>query len=216
MANKRKIYFRADASVEIGYGHFIRTLALADMLKDDFDCTFFTQAPTDYQRAEVGKVCKLEALPSDNSRFDLFLQKLNGTEIVVLDNYFFTTDYQRKIKAKGCKLVCIDDMHDKHYVADAIINHSLGVNISDYSVEPYTKLYLGLDYLLLRKPFLNVLQNNKIHKIKSFENLSVLLSFGGSDKKDLTSRYLLMLRDIDVVAKVYIVIQCIIWQTFRR
>ena len=37
----QKIYFRADASATIGYGHFIRTLALADMLKDDFDCTFF-------------------------------------------------------------------------------------------------------------------------------------------------------------------------------
>ena len=32
----QKIYFRADASATIGYGHFIRTLALADMLKDDF------------------------------------------------------------------------------------------------------------------------------------------------------------------------------------
>ena len=34
----QKIYFRADAGAEIGYGHFIRTLALADMLKDDFSC----------------------------------------------------------------------------------------------------------------------------------------------------------------------------------
>ena len=33
----RKIYFRADAGVDIGYGHFTRTLALADMLKDDFE-----------------------------------------------------------------------------------------------------------------------------------------------------------------------------------
>lgn len=45
----QKIYFRADASATIGYGHFIRTLALADMLKDDFDCTFFTCHPTSYQ-----------------------------------------------------------------------------------------------------------------------------------------------------------------------
>ena len=37
---KQRIYFRADAGREIGYGHFIRTLALADMLKDDFDCVF--------------------------------------------------------------------------------------------------------------------------------------------------------------------------------
>lgn len=31
----KKVYFRADASNVIGYGHFVRTLALADMLKDN-------------------------------------------------------------------------------------------------------------------------------------------------------------------------------------
>ena len=49
----QKIYLRADASAAIGYGHFIRTLALADMLKDDFDCTFFTCHPTSYQVSEM-------------------------------------------------------------------------------------------------------------------------------------------------------------------
>ena len=32
MVSYKKIYFRADASAQIGYGHFIRTLAIADML----------------------------------------------------------------------------------------------------------------------------------------------------------------------------------------
>ena len=50
----RKIYFRADAGVDIGYGHFTRTLALADMLKDDFECTFYTVCPTPYQIDEKG------------------------------------------------------------------------------------------------------------------------------------------------------------------
>ena len=52
----QKIYFRADAGAEIGYGHFIRTLALADMLKDDFSCVFVTQAPTIYQKSEARSV----------------------------------------------------------------------------------------------------------------------------------------------------------------
>ena len=59
---KRKIYFRADASATIGYGHFIRTLALVDMLKDDFDCIFFTTSPSAYQIEEMGKVCRYIAL----------------------------------------------------------------------------------------------------------------------------------------------------------
>ena len=203
---KRRIYFRADAGKAIGYGHFIRTLALADMLKDDFDCVFVTQAPTDYQKTEVAKVCPLVELPATDEKFTLFLNMLQGDEIVVLDNYFYDTEYQWAVKEKGCKLVCIDDMHNKHYVADAIINHSLGINISDYSIEPYTKLYLGLDYALLRKPFLNVLCKGKIHDIKENGSLTILLSFGGADKQDLTSCYLVMLKELNCVEKIYVVI----------
>ena len=55
MVSYKKIYFRADASAQIGYGHFIRTLAIADMLKSEFDCTFFTVSPTEYQVGEMTK-----------------------------------------------------------------------------------------------------------------------------------------------------------------
>ena len=72
----QKIYFRADAGAEIGYGHFIRTLALADMLKDDFSCVFVTQAPTIYQKSEVAKVCELVEVPATEEKFRLFLIRI--------------------------------------------------------------------------------------------------------------------------------------------
>lgn len=178
MNNKRKVFFRADASAEIGYGHFIRTLALADMLKDDFDCVFYTQTPTEYQIKELSMVCPFRVLPADDTRFNLFLDQLEGDEIVVLDNYFYTTDCQMRIKEKGCRLVCIDDMHDKHYVADAVINHGI-VKDKEYDCESYTRLYLGRDYELLRKPFLQPMRG-----IKRCNN--VVVSFGGADPLHLT------------------------------
>lgn len=187
MVNKRKIYFRADASASIGYGHFVRTLALADMLKDVFDCTFFTQSPTEYQRVEVKKVCPLVELPSDDSKFDIFYDILCGDEVVVLDNYFFSTEYQRKIKRKGCKLVCVDDIHDKHYVADIVINHGLN-NPAFFSKEPYTMLCLGLDWAMLRRPFLQ--PNDKVKKEKG----SWFVSFGGSDYYNLTEKFVRLIR----------------------
>ena len=95
---RRKIFFRADAGAQIGYGHFIRTLALADMLRDDFDCTFFTQSPSEYQQREAEEVCPLVALPSDDSKFEEFIDCLKGEEFVVLDNYFYTSEYQKQIK----------------------------------------------------------------------------------------------------------------------
>lgn len=186
MSEKRKIFFRADAGSEIGYGHYIRSLALADMLKQDFDCTMFTQTPTDYQLREVEHVCPIVALSDTDAKFDEFLEYLHGDEIVVLDNYFFTTDYQRQIKAKGCKLLCIDDMHDKHYVADAIINQGMGYSRQDYSLEAYTSLYLGIEYSLLRKPFLSIQDALNTPRTKG----SVIVAFGGSDPNNLTESYI--------------------------
>lgn len=186
---KRKIFFRADAGQSIGYGHFIRTLALADMLKDDFDCVFYTQAPTEYQIGELNKVCAYVSLPSDDSRFQLFLDALREGEIVVLDNYFYTTDYQRRIKERGCKLVCIDDMHDKHYVADAVVNHGPAMP-DDFDCEPYTQLCLGNQWSLLRKPFLEPLRSNKR------EN-RLIVCFGGADPQHLTDKVVTMLIELN-------------------
>ena len=185
--SKPRICFRADASASIGYGHFIRSLALADMLKDDFDCVFYTQSPSDYQRSEAEKVCRLEALPADDSKFQLFLDELKGTEIVVLDNYFFTTDYQKAIKAKGCKLVCIDDLHNKHYVSDAVVNHGFAKE-TDFSKENYTRVYTGPDYALLRSPFL---KDDKETKRRSNK---WVVCFGGSDQNNYTGKTAELLR----------------------
>ena len=181
--NKRTIIFRADGGTEIGMGHFIRSLALAEMLRNDFYCTFATRMPTEYQIAEIEKVCHQRiSLPFDNKHFSTFLEHLNGDEIVVLDNYYFTTDYQQAIKNKGCKLVCIDDLHDKHYVADIVINHAEGIKSVNYSVESYTQLLLGYKYALLRKDFLKATKQNRALPGKTF---NAFISLGGSDPETL-------------------------------
>lgn len=176
-----KVYFRADADKTIGFGHFSRSLALADMLKDSFDCTFFTQTPTEYQKTEIEKVCKLIALPDDDSKFDLFLKYLSGDEIVFLDNYFFTSEYQLEIKKKGSKLICLGT-NDRHYYCDVLINYAES-SPEIFSVEPYTKVRLGMDWVILRKPFRNVSvpqERQKHHRI--------VICFGGTDQFGLTEK----------------------------
>lgn len=177
------IIFRADASPKIGLGHFTRSLALAGMLNEHFHCIFATIQPTEYQISEIEKIChgRIDFSEGD-SHFEQFLNHLKGDEIVVLDNYYFTTEYQKKIKAKGCKLVCIDDMHDKHYVADIVINHALS-DKKLFSVENYTKLFLGLEFALIRKEFFTKYSETII------EN-SILISLGGSDFNNLTNEIL--------------------------
>ena len=181
MDKKQKVFFRADANPQIGYGHFIRTLALADMLKDDFDCVFYTQSPTEYQKKEMAAVCSYVSLPSDDTRFEAFLDALSGEEIVVLDNYFYTSEYETQIRERGCKVVLIDNLHQRHSSADVVLGFLIGLKEEYYSVEHYTKLYLSSGYTLLRRPFIERL-NQKHTPIENSGKVKVVVSFGGSDK----------------------------------
>ena len=183
------IYFRADADAKIGYGHFVRTLALAEMLKNDFDCSFFTAEPTAYQKAEVEKVCVLRELPQDERKFESFLELLTGNEIIFLDNYFFTPEYEKAIKDKGCKLVVLSPSKPHHF-ADVVINY-VDKDIMHYSIEPYTKIVAGLEWSILREPFRKPI--NDSNRKKS----NVVVSFGGTDQFSLTERVVEALGDTE-------------------
>ncbi len=185
----KKIFFRADADKYIGYGHFIRTLALAEMLKDDFECVFFTQEPTEFQKNEVSKICKLVSLPANDSKFDIFLSYLTGEEIVFLDNYFFTSEYQKKIKNIGCKLICLGT-NDRHYYSDILFNFA-EKDPAIFSAEPYTQINLGVDWTILRKPF-----RNRLFSAERRLN-SIIICFGGTDQLGLTEKTIEAIRDVN-------------------
>jgi UDP-2,4-diacetamido-2,4,6-trideoxy-beta-L-altropyranose hydrolase len=200
--DKQTIIFRADGSSTIGMGHFIRTLALAEMLNENFRCIFATKNPTPYQLCEIGKVCNdYINLPDDNSHFSIFLSCLNGSEIVVLDNYYFDTEYQKAVKSIGCKLVCIDDLHDKHFVADAVINHAEGINPTVYSKEDYTQLLLGYRFALLRNEFIN--QDSCSTLSKEF---SCLVIIGGADPFNISSKIVALLEDFKFELPIAVVV----------
>lgn len=179
---KPKVYFRTDGGPEIGLGHLVRCIALAHMLKKDYNIFFVcTEIPTKIKNElEENQFALLEI-----EEFHFF-NLIKPDDIVVLDGYHFDTLYQKKIKAKGAKLVCIDDLHDQEFVADLIINHAPGVKQEDYHAQPYTQFALGLEYALLRPAFLE--QAKKVRKIEKTETL--LICFGGSDNKNLTERIL--------------------------
>lgn len=141
-------------------GHLVRCRALAGMLKDDFCCTFANDLP-----------------------FATFLEQLTGAEIVVLDNYFYDTAKQQAVKDKGCLLVCIDDIHATHFVADAVVNHAGGIDKALYRTAPYTQLYLGPQYVLLRPEFLKAAAPKA--EITA-DNRELFICLGGADPNNDT------------------------------
>ena len=99
---KQRVVLRADADKKTGYGHFIRSLALAGYLKEGFECCFasFNHDLTflsRYQLTEILKVCVpfIASGKSLEEFNDDFLAQLHPTDVVVLDNYYFTTEYEQ-------------------------------------------------------------------------------------------------------------------------
>ncbi len=207
MGKFSKIYFRADGNSQIGLGHITRSLALADMLKEHFEIHFLVQEPSQEVIAQIHEVTEnIIVLPQTqdflSEAHEIAQKYLTGKEIVVLDGYNFQTEYQKIIKATGAKLVCIDDLHAWHFVADVVINHAGGVKESDYSCEPYTKLCLGLEYALLRKPFLEAAKQERV--IDKIEN--AFICFGGSDPHNFTEKALKACIEAQVFKEIHVVV----------
>jgi UDP-2,4-diacetamido-2,4,6-trideoxy-beta-L-altropyranose hydrolase len=198
---KRKVFFRADGGAEMGLGHIVRSCALADILKDHFECHFLVRDPTPGLKELILKSCiEVHELPGNVSYDEearSWARQLSGDEIVVLDGYSFVTTYQQYIKEKGCKLVCIDDIHSYHFVADVIINHAAGIEQSYYSAAPQTAFYLGLKYALIRKEFLDAASGKaQVHGDPD----RIFLCLGGADPKNDT---LEVLKYLDVLGFKY-------------
>ncbi len=105
----------------------------------------------------------------------------NCTIIVVLDGYHFDTAYQAKWKESRIPLVCIDDIHTHHFVADVVINHAGGVTPDDYSAEPGTKFCLGPRYALLQRPF-----RTRVPAQIAAQDDRIFICLGGADPPNAT------------------------------
>ncbi|MCW3102566.1 MAG: hypothetical protein JWO09_1006 [Bacteroidetes bacterium] len=211
MMKKKRMIFRADGDLVAGYGHVIRSLSLAAILKNKYHCVFIIRSPDVFLKKQIAEICdELIELPGNGTYKTeagrLAKEFIQKEDIVILDGYGYDAAYQSALKPACFKLVCIDDIHDRHFISDVVINHSEGIRRSDYSAEFYTKFYLGTQYAILRKAFFVKkrnylpLSNNK-HR--------VFINLGGTDQQNYTQRALQLclgnknIQSIDIVTGSY-------------
>jgi UDP-2,4-diacetamido-2,4,6-trideoxy-beta-L-altropyranose hydrolase len=192
---KVNIFFRADANANIGLGHITRCLAMADMLKQKFNC-FFCIRETEasiFQLIERKKY-KFHIFSNQNTYLEEatnFVELVGEKDIIVLDGYEFTGLYQKIIKERNRRLVSIVDVSNDLFLSDVIINHSIGANVMQYQTANYTKKYLGLRYALLRQEFIKSLPKKCSNNSEAF----LLICFGGADIHNLTKKIAQLLVD---------------------
>jgi UDP-2,4-diacetamido-2,4,6-trideoxy-beta-L-altropyranose hydrolase len=177
---KPRILVRADGNVQMGLGHVIRSSALAQMLQEAFTLEFVCReiAP------EVQTM--LEGLGFTVHRIDReieFLDRIEPSDLVVLDGYRFDLGYQLHTRSKCAGIICIDDLLKTECHADVIINQSPGAREVAYKALPHTRFALGLDYVLLRPAFLKAARE---HRDTQVDLRSLFVCFGGSDAPNLT------------------------------
>jgi UDP-2,4-diacetamido-2,4,6-trideoxy-beta-L-altropyranose hydrolase len=202
---KPTIIFRADGNSEIGLGHISRCLALAETVSENYSIHFAVQDPDDGVLRAIGKITDtIIILPRLAPANPIFVEELNpylkGNEIVVLDGYHFTEAYERNAKERALAVVSIDDIPNRPFLADVIFNFCGAIPVSVYSRAYYTQVFLGLDYLFLRSPFLKQAFKKKEYNDRLFLNM------GGADPNNATLKVLTELIQLKYTGKIEVVV----------
>jgi UDP-2,4-diacetamido-2,4,6-trideoxy-beta-L-altropyranose hydrolase len=115
---------------------------------------------------------------------------------VVLDGYDFDLDYQRSLRADGCRIMVIDDMvRLPHYETDILLNQNLGAEHLDYNLNSDATLLLGPQYALLRREF--IVWRSRLHTVPETAR-KILVTLGGSDPENVTLKVIKALRHLEV------------------
>ncbi|MDE3742216.1 UDP-2,4-diacetamido-2,4,6-trideoxy-beta-L-altropyranose hydrolase [Maribacter polysaccharolyticus] len=201
---KKRILFRADGNSKTGLGHLYRVFALIEMIKEDYEYTLLIRE--DSELVVIPKSYNLDVIPS---RFDTLeepnwiLKKYEPTtNIIIADGYAYNSSYQKEIKKAGYKLIYIDDLTTIEMSADIVVNHSLIVKPEHFRAKPNTKFALGANYAMLRPKFIEIAKRNK----RPSNVKEVLVSFGGADFYDLTSKAVKALTQISSIKKINVLI----------
>lgn len=186
------IWIRADANSEIGMGHMMRCLSIAQeldrlgkqvcfLLADEAPASFLLERKqkfhvlhTDYRKME-------QELPV---LLPLLQEKMQS--LVLFDSYFVTQRYLKEI-AGYARTVYLDDKNMFSYPVDAVINYNIYGKPSEYgkdSFRPGRMLLTGPAYAPLRKEF------QGIPYIVRDRAENILITTGGSDKYFLAGKIL--------------------------
>jgi UDP-2,4-diacetamido-2,4,6-trideoxy-beta-L-altropyranose hydrolase len=186
---------------ESGSGHYMRLVALAQHLESNFDIFFIFKKliPSNFS----SKFIKIPETLIQEDEIKFLKDKVTVNDIFVLDGYRFDQNYQKKIKEMlQLKLVYIDDFGGLQSHADVIINHAPGVSKKQYQTKKHTKLYLGEQYLLLRKAFIDKSGKESL----KYRANTVFVCFGGTDEENLTIRVTEHLLKLNKVNKIIVVL----------
>lgn len=197
------IFFRVDASVEIGSGHVMRCLTLADLLKNEQVSISFICRKTEGHMAELIKQRGYQVIMLDYEPFDMqhdVKLMVNQTidqqiDLLIIDHYGIDFEWEKEIRPYVKKILIIDDLANRRHDCDVLLDQNFFLHMDrryEGLVPKNCQLLLGPKYLLLRKEFYEVEKRSRT------EVKRIFVFFGGSDPTDETTKALHALRQLEL------------------
>jgi len=209
-----KVIFRADASLNIGTGHVMRCLTLAQVLKEngadaEFICRKHKGNLIDKIRSSGFIIHELEVLEEIevNNRLAhshwlgttqqqdaddcIDLLKAEKPNWLIVDHYGLDKQWEKKLKPYYEKLMVIDDLADRQHQCDILLDQTFGRQQEDYSTltPEYCELLLGSQYVLLRPEF-SKWRPYSLERRSKPEFKQLLVNMGGVDINNVTENIL--------------------------
>jgi UDP-2,4-diacetamido-2,4,6-trideoxy-beta-L-altropyranose hydrolase len=207
------IIFRVDSSIQIGAGHLMRCLTLADEFKKkNHKITFICRSLAGnlislikYPVLTLPKDCNFQsnnfylnwlgATQEQDAKKTLDVIP-NNTDLLVVDSYAIDENWHKELKPYTKKIMVIDDLADRALDCDILLNQNLGIKKIDYKdkTPDDCQLLLGTEYALVRPEFLDVRSQALEKRTQTKVIKNILISMGGGDNNNLTYN---ILKDID-------------------
>lgn len=185
------IWIRADGGKEIGTGHIMRCLSIADALRRMGEQVCFLVADTSTAPILTKNGQEYRVLNSDfrkmEEEFTTLLPLLSSEpqSVFLADSYYVTESYLSKIR-EYIPVCYMDDRGISGLPVDVLINYNIFAGLSLYggSEAGGTSYLLGTEYTPLRREFQNVPYQVR-DQVKR-----VLITTGGSDRYNLAGKIL--------------------------
>ena len=225
-----KAVFRVDASLKIGSGHVMRCLALANTLKNNHFIVEFICRKLDGNL--INRICEEgfkvhELQPGSDNNTDHKLeysswlgvsQKQDAEECIkilnnesvdwiVVDSYALDKDWHSSLKPFCSRLMVIDDLANRNYQCDILLDQTFGREKTDYinRTPSNCQSLVSSKYALLRPEFAD-LRLESLARRKHSKLSHLLINMGGIDIANITERILDHLKISDLKKELNITI----------
>ena len=210
------IAFRVDASLNIGTGHVVRCLTLADLLRENkCEICFICRDLPEYHASQITgrgfKLFRLSAAPAvgalrtddtehparpvldwerDAQETLSVLAHEAPVNWLIVDHYSLDKRWETQMRPFIGKIMVIDDIADRTHDCDMLLDQNLYPDMDkryDGLVPKHCKKLLGPSHALLRREFSEARKN-----LRKREGIvkRILIFFGGSDPTNETAKAL--------------------------